>query len=68
MNGLWVSHMLTLFPSNLFNAGFKVDELVQAWNEMTDADRWRNGVTSSHVEPLFRRRSSKLHSLMENFE
>lgn len=48
--------------------GFKVDELVQAWNEMTDADRWRNGVTSSHVEPLFRRRSSKLHSLMENFE
>ncbi|KAH6804775.1 Octicosapeptide/Phox/Bem1p domain-containing protein / tetratricopeptide repeat protein [Perilla frutescens var. frutescens] len=48
--------------------GFKVDELVQAWNEMYDSDRWRSGVTSSHVEPLFRRRSSKLHSLMENLD
>ncbi|XP_057799987.1 protein PHOX1-like [Salvia miltiorrhiza] len=48
--------------------GFKVDELVQAWNEMYDSDRWRSGVTSSHMEPLFRRRSSKLHSVMENLE
>ncbi|KAH6757899.1 Octicosapeptide/Phox/Bem1p domain-containing protein / tetratricopeptide repeat protein [Perilla frutescens var. hirtella] len=48
--------------------GFKVDELVQAWNEMYDSDRWRSGVTSSHMEPLFRRRSSKLHSLMENLD
>ncbi|KAL1532665.1 protein PHOX1-like [Salvia divinorum] len=48
--------------------GFKVDELVQAWNEMYDSDRWRSNVTSSHMEPLFRRRSSNLHSVMENFE
>ncbi|XP_047980510.1 protein PHOX1-like [Salvia hispanica] len=48
--------------------GFKVDELVQAWNEINDSDRWRSNVTSSHMEPLFRRRSSDLHSAMENFE
>ncbi|KAG6408032.1 hypothetical protein SASPL_131034 [Salvia splendens] len=55
------------FPSNVSNVGFKVDDLVQAWNEI-DSDRWRSNVTSSHMEPLFRRRSSNLHSAMENFE
>ncbi|GER51713.1 tetratricopeptide repeat-containing protein [Striga asiatica] len=45
--------------------GFKVDEIVQAWSEMYDADRWRAGVSSSRLEPLFRRRSPKLHSVLE---
>ncbi|KAL8496914.1 hypothetical protein ACS0TY_020555 [Phlomoides rotata] len=48
--------------------GFKVDEVVQAWNDMYDADRWRNGVASFHLEPLFRRRSSNLHSVLEHLE
>lgn len=46
--------------------GFKVDEIVQAWNEMYDADRWRTGAASFRLEPLFRRRSPKLHSLLEH--
>ncbi|XP_042038970.1 protein PHOX1-like [Salvia splendens] len=41
--------------------GFKVDELVQAWNEMYDSDAWRSGVTSTYMEPLFRRRSSFIY-------
>lgn len=46
--------------------GFKVDEIVQAWNEMYDADRWRTGVASNRLESLFRRRSPKLHSFLEH--
>lgn len=45
---------------------FKIDEIVQAWNEMYDVKRWQTGVPSFRLEPLFRRRVSKLHSLMEN--
>lgn len=46
--------------------GFKVDEIVQAWNEMYDADKWRAGVASFRLEPLLRRRSPKLHSVLEH--
>ncbi|KAL6502102.1 hypothetical protein OROGR_027235 [Orobanche gracilis] len=46
--------------------GFKVDEIVQAWNEMYDADRWLTGLSSFRLEPLFRRRSPKLHSVLEH--
>ncbi|KVH96506.1 protein PHOX1-like [Cynara cardunculus var. scolymus] len=46
--------------------GFKIDEIVQAWNEMYDVKRWQTGVPSSRLEPLFRRRVSKLQSLMEH--
>ncbi|PIN23132.1 Myosin assembly protein/sexual cycle protein [Handroanthus impetiginosus] len=46
--------------------GFKVDEIVQAWNEMYDADSWRTDVASFRLEPLFRRRSPKLHSVLEH--
>lgn len=46
--------------------GFKVDEIVQAWNAMYDADRWRTGAASFRLEPLFRRHSLKLHSLLEH--
>ncbi|MQM07984.1 hypothetical protein Taro_040833 [Colocasia esculenta] len=34
--------------------GFKIDEIVQAWNEMYDAQRWASGVPSFRLEPLFR--------------
>ncbi|KAL3844013.1 hypothetical protein ACJIZ3_001416 [Penstemon smallii] len=46
--------------------GFKVNEIVQAWNEMYDADRWRTGAASFRLEPLFRRCSPKLHSVLEH--
>lgn len=46
---------------------FKIDEIVQAWNEMFDTKRWQTGVPLFRLEPLFRRRVPKLHSLMENF-
>lgn len=46
--------------------GFKVDEIVQAWNEMYDANRWQSGVSSFRLEPLFRRRAPKLHSMLEH--
>ncbi|XP_019083497.1 PREDICTED: uncharacterized protein LOC104703059 [Camelina sativa] len=45
---------------------FKIDEIVQAWNEMYDAKRWQIGVPSFRLEPLFRRRSPKLHDILEN--
>lgn len=47
--------------------GFKIDEIVQAWNEMYDAKRWQFGVPSFRLEPLFRRRAPKLHFTLEHF-
>ncbi|EOA26631.1 hypothetical protein CARUB_v10022695mg [Capsella rubella] len=52
--------------SALEGMGFKIDEIVQAWNEMYDAKRWQIGVPSFRLEPLFRRRSPKLHDILEN--
>ncbi|KAL8228643.1 hypothetical protein R6Q59_000553 [Mikania micrantha] len=46
---------------------FKIDEIVQAWNEMFDTKRRPAGAPLFRLEPLFRRRVSKLHSLMEHF-
>ncbi|CAL0333060.1 unnamed protein product [Lupinus luteus] len=45
--------------------GFKIDEIVQAWNEMYDG--WQFNVPSFRLEPLFRRRVPKLHSILEQF-
>lgn len=47
--------------------GFEVDEIVQAWNEMYDANRWQAGVSTFRLEPLFRRRAPKLHSMLQTF-
>ncbi|KAL1833208.1 hypothetical protein ACET3Z_002859 [Daucus carota] len=46
--------------------GFKIDEIIQAWNEMYDAKRWQTGVPSFRLEPMFRRRVPKLHSVLEH--
>ncbi|XP_060216179.1 protein PHOX1-like [Lycium barbarum] len=46
--------------------GFKVDEIVQAWSEVYDTNRWQTGVPAFRLEPLFRRRVSSLHSILEN--
>ncbi|GJM99506.1 hypothetical protein PR202_ga16610 [Eleusine coracana subsp. coracana] len=46
--------------------GFKIDEIVQAWNEMYDVKRWLRGVPSFRLEPLFRRRVPQLHTALEH--
>ncbi|KAI4376878.1 hypothetical protein MLD38_014586 [Melastoma candidum] len=46
--------------------GFKIDEIIQAWNEMYDSKRWEIGVPSFRLEPLYRREAPKLHSVLEN--
>lgn len=46
--------------------GFKIDELVQAWNEMYEAKRWKIGIPSFRLEPLFLRRIPQLFSVLEN--
>ncbi|GAB4839026.1 hypothetical protein Ancab_028554 [Ancistrocladus abbreviatus] len=51
--------------SALEGLGFRIDELVQAWNEMDDAKRWYTGVPSFRLEPLLRRRVSKLYHALE---
>ncbi|TVU10844.1 hypothetical protein EJB05_44397 [Eragrostis curvula] len=45
---------------------FKIDEIVQAWNEMYDAKKLKNGTSSFRLEPLFRRRPSKLQNILEH--
>ncbi|XP_028753986.1 protein PHOX1 [Neltuma alba] len=45
--------------------GFNIDEIVQAWNEMYEARRWQSRVSSFHLEPLFRRRASKIYHALE---
>ncbi|XP_023530345.1 protein PHOX1-like isoform X2 [Cucurbita pepo subsp. pepo] len=45
--------------------GFKIDEIVQAWNEMYEARKLLTGVPSFRLEPLFRRRVSKIYHVLE---
>uniref|UniRef100_A0ACD5YB77 Uncharacterized protein n=1 Tax=Avena sativa TaxID=4498 RepID=A0ACD5YB77_AVESA len=47
---------------------FKIDEIVQAWNEMYDAKKLKNGSSSFRLEPLFRRQPSKLHNILEHIK
>ncbi|MBA0835900.1 hypothetical protein Goarm_008150 [Gossypium armourianum] len=54
-------------PHFIAGLGFKIDEIVQAWNEMYDVKRWQTGVPSFRLEPLFRRQAPKLLSILENF-
>ncbi|CAJ1975614.1 unnamed protein product [Sphenostylis stenocarpa] len=44
---------------------FKVDEIVQGWNEMYKAKMLQKGVPSFRLEPLFRRRISKIYHAFE---
>ncbi|XP_044471872.1 protein PHOX1-like isoform X2 [Mangifera indica] len=46
--------------------GFKIDEIVQAWNEMYEAKKWQSRVPSFRLEPLLRRRVSKLYHALED--
>ncbi|EPS63942.1 hypothetical protein M569_10837, partial [Genlisea aurea] len=48
--------------TGLEGVGFNIDEIVQAWNEMYDAKKWENRrISSFRLEPLLRRRVSKLY-------
>lgn len=46
--------------------GFNIDEIIQAWNEMYEARRWQRGIPSLRLEPLLRRRVSKLYYALEH--
>lgn len=54
------------YTGSIAGFGFKIDEIIQAWNEMYDAKRWQTGVPSFRLEPMFRRRVPKLHSVLEH--
>lgn len=44
---------------------FNIDEIVQAWNEMYEAKKWQKNISSFRLEPLLRRRVSKLYYALE---
>ncbi|KAI3443914.1 hypothetical protein Pfo_000579 [Paulownia fortunei] len=46
--------------------GFNIDEIVQAWNEMYEAKKWQSSIPSFRLEPLLRRRVSKLYYALEH--
>ncbi|KAJ6372642.1 hypothetical protein OIU76_027038 [Salix suchowensis] len=48
--------------------GFRIDEIVQAWKEMHEAKRWRNGVPTFRLEPLLRRRVSNIYHALEIYQ
>ncbi|KAK9154660.1 hypothetical protein Sjap_002140 [Stephania japonica] len=45
---------------------FRIDEIVQAWNEIYNVKKWKKGVQSFRLEPLFRRRVPKLFDILQN--
>ncbi|WCJ29947.1 Octicosapeptide/Phox/Bem1p (PB1) domain-containing protein / tetratricopeptide repeat (TPR)-containing protein [Euphorbia peplus] len=51
--------------STMDGLGFKIDEIVEAWNEMHEAKRWHSEIPSFRLEPLLRRRGSKLCDALE---
>ncbi|KAL4304109.1 hypothetical protein GQ457_10G004190 [Hibiscus cannabinus] len=46
--------------------GFKIDEITQAWNEMYEAKRWKSKIQSCRLEPLLKRRVSKIYHALEH--
>ncbi|XP_073150206.1 protein PHOX1-like [Henckelia pumila] len=46
--------------------GFNIDEIVQAWNEMYEAKTWQRTIPCFRLEPLLRRRASKLYYALEH--
>ncbi|XP_042058777.1 protein PHOX1-like [Salvia splendens] len=45
---------------------FNINEIVQAWNEMYEAKKWQRNISSFRLEPLLRRRVSKLFTALES--
>ncbi|XP_022865663.1 protein PHOX1-like [Olea europaea var. sylvestris] len=46
--------------------GFNINEIVQAWNEMYEAKKWQNSIPAFTLEPLLRRRASKIYHALEH--
>ncbi|PPD98966.1 hypothetical protein GOBAR_DD04012 [Gossypium barbadense] len=46
--------------------GFKIDEIIQAWNEMYEAKKWQSKIPLWRLEPLLRRRVSKIYHALEH--
>ncbi|XVE71537.1 hypothetical protein DITRI_Ditri10aG0158700 [Diplodiscus trichospermus] len=46
--------------------GFKIDEIILAWNEMYEAKKWRSKIPSFRLEPLLRRRVPKIYHALEH--
>lgn len=63
----WIKWYISLPSCTCSFPGFKVDEIVQAWKEMYDTNRWQTGVPAFRLESLFRRRVSNLHTVLESF-
>ncbi|XP_057538578.1 protein PHOX4-like [Amaranthus tricolor] len=51
--------------SGLEGVAFRIDEIVQAWNEMDEAKKWYSRVSSFRIEPLLRRRVSKIYYALD---
>ncbi|KAJ6408141.1 hypothetical protein OIU84_011445 [Salix udensis] len=45
--------------------GVRIDEIVQAWNEMHEAKMWLNGVPTFRLEPLLRRGVPEIYHALE---
>ncbi|KAG6389807.1 hypothetical protein SASPL_151281 [Salvia splendens] len=61
-----IAVMIKNHCSNGTEGGFNIDELVQAWNEMYEAKKWQSSIPSFRLEPLLRRRVSKIYYALEN--
>ncbi|XVE63636.1 hypothetical protein DITRI_Ditri07aG0035700 [Diplodiscus trichospermus] len=46
--------------------GFKIDEIIQTWNEMYEAKKCQSKIPSFRLEPLLRRRVSKIYHALEH--
>ncbi|KAF5742036.1 hypothetical protein HS088_TW09G00075 [Tripterygium wilfordii] len=46
--------------------GLKIDEMIQAWNEMDEAKKFQNRVWSLRLGPLLQRRVSKIYHALEH--
>lgn len=49
------------YPFGVTGLGFTIDEIIQAWNETYEAKKWQSRILSFRVEPLLKRRVSKIY-------
>ncbi|XVF88266.1 hypothetical protein PTKIN_Ptkin19aG0036100 [Pterospermum kingtungense] len=52
--------------NTLEGLGFKMDKIIQARNEMYEAKKWQSRIQSFRLEPLLRRRVSKIYHALEH--
>ncbi|XP_051113726.1 protein PHOX4-like [Andrographis paniculata] len=59
------NHCSNNTSSSFEGFGFNIDEIVQAWDEMYEAKKWQHNIPSFRLEPVLRRRISKLYYALE---